>query len=140
MFELSLGLLALVFIALAWILIALPRAEHTKRPVLLLLVAVPVLSFALYAWQGSIELGGKPPMMPAPADDLVSQLEIKLQKDPDNLEGWLILSRSYQALNQPDKAQQARGQVLRIARDLLGKLTADDPDRSKLEVIIAEYE
>jgi cytochrome c-type biogenesis protein CcmH len=39
-----------------------------------------------------------------PMEELVKKLAAKLEQQPDNLEGWLMLGRSYMAMNQPDKA------------------------------------
>lgn len=39
-----------------------------------------------------------------PMEELVKKLAAKLEKQPDNVEGWLMLGRSYMAMNQPGKA------------------------------------
>ncbi len=39
-----------------------------------------------------------------PMEELVKKLAAKMEKQPDNLEGWLMLGRSYMAMNQPGQA------------------------------------
>jgi cytochrome c-type biogenesis protein CcmH len=42
-----------------------------------------------------------------PMEELVKKLAAKLEQQPDNVEGWLMLGRSYMAMNQPGKAIDA---------------------------------
>jgi cytochrome c-type biogenesis protein CcmH len=39
-----------------------------------------------------------------PMEELVKKLAAKMEKQPDNMEGWLMLGRSYMAMNQPGQA------------------------------------
>ncbi len=41
------------------------------------------------------------------AQGMVSQLEARLAREPDNVAGWIMLMRSRQVLNQPDRAAAA---------------------------------
>jgi cytochrome c-type biogenesis protein CcmH len=58
-------------------------------------------------------------------DDMLVQLTQRLEREPDNLEGWVLLGRSYSALSRFPEASAA----LRRAVDLKG----DDPD------LLADY-
>jgi cytochrome c-type biogenesis protein CcmH len=58
-------------------------------------------------------------------DDMLVQLAQRLEREPDNLEGWVLLGRSYSALGRFPEASAA----LRRAVDLKG----DDPD------LLADY-
>jgi cytochrome c-type biogenesis protein CcmH len=40
-------------------------------------------------------------------EELVEKLAAKLEKQPDNVEGWLMLGRSYMAMKQPGRAMAA---------------------------------
>ncbi len=53
---------------------------------------------------------------PTEADfnQMISGLEAKLQQDPDDVEGWLMLAKTYQVLKQLDNARDAYSQVLRL--------------------------
>ncbi|GMR20187.1 MAG: c-type cytochrome biogenesis protein CcmI [Gammaproteobacteria bacterium] len=92
-----------------------------------LLVAIPALAFGLYLWLGNMEAidfdqttvavraGGTQYSM----NEIIENLEKKLQQSPDSGKGWVLLGKSYVSIKQYDKA------VLAFARahDLLG----DDP-------------
>ncbi len=43
----------------------------------------------------------------ASTEDMTAALEDRLQKNPDDLQGWLLLARSYSALKEPVKANHA---------------------------------
>ncbi len=47
----------------------------------------------------------------APVDQLVTRLEQKLEEDPGNVKGWLMLGRSYLYLNRPADAVRAYAQA-----------------------------
>jgi len=53
---------------------------------------------------------GLPPM-----DVLVKKLAAKMERQPDNLEGWIMLGRSYMALKQPQKAIEAYQHAMKLA-------------------------
>jgi cytochrome c-type biogenesis protein CcmH len=85
-----------------------------KSPIKLLLsiaVFVPLLAAGLY-----VTLGHPDAMVTSLAPDharagdyenMVSTLQAKLQKDPSNLKGWVMLGRSYKVLSRPQDAQDA---------------------------------
>ncbi|MBN1378674.1 MAG: c-type cytochrome biogenesis protein CcmI [Gammaproteobacteria bacterium] len=50
-------------------------------------------------------------------DEMVSSLEQKLIENPDNLQGWLLLGRSYAALAQAEKSSQAFFRAMQLAPD-----------------------
>lgn len=53
---------------------------------------------------------------PTEADfnQMISGLEAKLQQDPENVEGWLMLAKTYQVLKRLNEASEAYIQVLRL--------------------------
>jgi len=52
-----------------------------------------------------------------PMEELVKKLAAKLEKQPDNVEGWLMLGRSYMAMNQPGNAIDAYERGMQISPD-----------------------
>ncbi len=101
-------------------------ASNQTAPITALLLALilPAFAFGLYVVIGDnaiiprleMAAAGKPGL-PAghPAeggqalalDELVERLALKMEENPDNLEGWVMLGRTYVAINQPDKAVAA---------------------------------
>ncbi len=100
----------------------------------LLAIALPASAIALYldignraiiprleavaAGQPATPAGGHPARdgggMP-PLDLLVQRLAEKMEQNPDNLEGWLMLGRTYLAVSQPEKALKALEQAYGLA-------------------------
>jgi cytochrome c-type biogenesis protein CcmH len=48
---------------------------------------------------------------------MVGNLAARLEKEPDDVEGWARLGRSYMVLNQPDKAREAYARALKLKPD-----------------------
>ncbi|MGB5734204.1 MAG: c-type cytochrome biogenesis protein CcmI [Thiohalocapsa sp.] len=120
---------------------ALPSARLTA---LALLVAVPAATLALYQLVGNQALipqlnagaagqfasstghSGAPDGMP-PLDELVAQLEQRMQQTPEDVEGWIMLGRTYFALGDPAKAEGA-----------LAEAYAKSPDDAEVLLAYAE--
>jgi cytochrome c-type biogenesis protein CcmH len=92
-------------------------------------VGVPLLAVALYqrlgepgALDASVVAGPPPAASPAEdgvapqVEDMVARLAERLHSEPGNSEGWLLLGRSYMALERYGEAADAYG----TAHDLLG--------------------
>lgn len=103
--------------------------------------ALPLIAGSLYLWLGSPGLESEPFAARAPeggADDrqvavddiesMVARLAERLRSEPDDLEGWMMLARSYRVLERYDEAIGA----LRHA----ARLTGDDPG---VVALIGEY-
>ena len=105
-----------------------PRSAGSRVTALLLAIAVPSSAVALYLYLGSSAIipgleavASVQPTATTPAahpttpgegqmpsmDVLVQRLADKMEQNPDDLNGWLMLGRSYFAVNQPEKALQA---------------------------------
>jgi cytochrome c-type biogenesis protein CcmH len=102
----------------------LEAAEETKAQssnrgrsaVLATLAIVPVLALTLYLALGRIDLiGARAPNNMADVQDSIRQLADRLAKQPNDLEGWVLLARSLQATDQPDKAVTAYEFALKLA-------------------------
>jgi cytochrome c-type biogenesis protein CcmH len=101
---------------------ASPRGA--PRTALALLVLLPLLSLPLY-----FVLGNPAALSPEPTEQMAQSghgngapsmgdlakmaaiLAAKLEKNPDNPEGWVMLARSYKALGRFDDAEKAYGRV-----------------------------
>ncbi|HET6631145.1 MAG TPA: tetratricopeptide repeat protein [Rhodanobacteraceae bacterium] len=111
--------------ALACLLLPLLRRGQPRPPLplaLVLCVALPLGALGLYAWIGT-PAALNPAASRAPEMDLataVSKLRARLKTTPDDAEGWLLLGRAYQAMQQDTKAVAALHQAL--------QLNPDDPD------------
>lgn len=90
------------------------------------MVAVPALSLAIYALIGSpgapdmplAERADEPaPAMTADVNDAIQQLADRLKEDPDNLEGWLLLARSFAFTQRYQEAAGAFASAAALAPD-----------------------
>jgi cytochrome c-type biogenesis protein CcmH len=88
---------------------------------------IPALAVFLYLQLGAaplLERSTRPPVAQKPAQepahslqDMVQKLAARLEEDPDNAEGWVMLGRSYAALDRYQEAENAYAQARRIAGD-----------------------
>lgn len=88
----------------------LAAATSSRRGLIALMVAVPVIAGAVYAWLGSpaaIEATAQGQMTREDIDRMVADLAAKLEKEPDNLQGWAMLARSYKVLKRVEEATRA---------------------------------
>lgn len=102
LFAAALTLLALLFLLL-------PLIRHRRRPGaagIATLLLVPLLAGLLYLQLGHFGTAPAPRAGPD-IEAMVAQLERRLTETPDNLEGWVMLGRSYVVLGQYGAAVQA---------------------------------
>jgi cytochrome c-type biogenesis protein CcmH len=93
MLAFLLGATALIALALAFVLPTLWSAA--RRSALALLVAVPVGAAALYAGFGTPDaLDPSNRAVPESIEQAVVQLERRLEREPESLEGWVLLGRT----------------------------------------------
>lgn len=105
---------------------AQPATANTRsgRWVMSVALVIPLMAMGIYQVLGSPEIipqlaaastdgtgNSASPHGQAPAtenlppmEELVKKLAAKMEKQPDNMEGWLMLGRSYMAMNQPGQA------------------------------------
>jgi cytochrome c-type biogenesis protein CcmH len=53
-------------------------------------------------------------------NSMVERLAARLEQQPDDVDGWTRLARSYIVLNQPDKARDAYARAARLRPDDIG--------------------
>jgi cytochrome c-type biogenesis protein CcmH len=119
---------AMVAAALLWLLLPLVRSKDSagegdrRRERWLSAAAVaalvPVIALTLYAalskwdWQAVAKETARATEM----DQALQTLEAKLAENPNNLEGWLMLGRSYVALDRPARAVDAYQQAYNVSK------------------------
>jgi cytochrome c-type biogenesis protein CcmH len=94
---------------------AVPFSSSSYRTALAVLLAVPVVSGLLYAWLGSPDafspLATRPQdthdMSGEQVDEMIAKLRQRLDKEPDNAEGWVILARTYYTMRKFPEASAA---------------------------------
>ena len=114
---LAISLAVTVSLILVWPLLKLQAAFRNYG--LALVVAIPFAAMFLYQQVGTptgIRVSGTPaPVKHAgqasssddSMEDLLSRLEQRLMETPDDLQGWLMLGRSYKTMQKHGKAEQA---------------------------------
>lgn len=99
-------------------LVAAWREGHGLRAALTaaLAVAVPMVAFVIYMNLGSPLL--RPAQVAQAVDQdmvgLVQQLAVRMQADPNNIEGWALLARSYRQIDRFPEALEAYRHVLTL--------------------------
>lgn len=103
-----------------------PRAAAGGKTPLALALALPIGAAILYFALGNpAALNPPPPEQKFTADDIermVAGLAERLEKEPENLQGWAMLARSYKAMGRiPDavKAYEHAGKLVEESPDLL---------------------
>ena len=114
-----------------------PAAKAEKPAIwtaVVLAVALPLGSMGLYMWVGQPEalnpLALKTPDQVDPKDlvKMAQTLAEKLQAKPDNLQGWVMLGRTYRTLENFDAALNAYDSALKLSAD-------DDLKLERIEII-----
>jgi len=113
-------------------------AAKTEKPAIwtavVLAVALPLGSMGMYMWVGQPEalnpLALKTPDQVDPKDltKMAQTLAEKLQDKPDNLQGWVMLGRTYRTLENFDAALRAYDSALKLSDD-------EDLKLERIEVI-----
>ncbi|MCH9694800.1 MAG: tetratricopeptide repeat protein [Gammaproteobacteria bacterium] len=101
------GMAALLLAALIFIVWPLYRSSGGLTPLLAgAIVVVVSISAAMYHHTGEPGVPSGAGTVPN-ADEMVGSLEQRLQSQPDNIDGWLMLGRSYQAMQRFDESVAA---------------------------------
>jgi cytochrome c-type biogenesis protein CcmH len=99
----------------------------SRKMAIAILVLLPILGLLGYGILGNpkaldpTQTAAPQQMTPEKIDEMVASLAAKMQANPDNMQGWLMLARSYKSLGRYDEAVQAYAK----AEQTIG----DDPDQ-----------
>jgi cytochrome c-type biogenesis protein CcmH len=107
---------------------AKPIMKQRSVLALIVLVAVPAASLALYQYQGSPDLPGQPFAERSPSKapnrakivELLQRVEQRLKSNPNDKRGWRLLGQGYMSLGETGKAAETFKQA--------AKIFPDDPD------------
>jgi cytochrome c-type biogenesis protein CcmH len=119
------------------------KREHSGRwAALLIIPALPLCAVLLYQLLGSEELIDRlqqarstqsqpaqaQAQSPGSIEDMVARLAARMQQQPDDLKGWVMLGRSYVVLKRYPEAEAAYANVLRLGGGNSADLLADYAD------------
>jgi cytochrome c-type biogenesis protein CcmH len=120
---------------------ALHAPRSGRWATLLIIPLLPLCAVLLYQQIGSVELidrlqqertmQSQAPQQPtqqqspseASIDEMVAKLAARLQEQPDDLKGWVMLARTYSILKRYSEAEAAYENVLRLGGENAGVLT-----------------
>jgi cytochrome c-type biogenesis protein CcmH len=114
-----------------------PVGTKPKRilfPALLIGISVPVCTVLLYLWIGSpiatdpLAQSQQPALTEQDIQNMVEQLATRLEKDPNNPEGWQMLARSYAAMQRFPEATKAYKKALEL-----------NPNNAQLTIDYADF-
>ncbi|GAB3040595.1 hypothetical protein GCM10027285_27160 [Oleiagrimonas citrea] len=120
-------LVATLMVLLALALVVVPMLRRGRRSgqprhalvlSLLVLFALPLAALGLYLHVGTPAALNKSALQPQMTlDQAVAKLRAELKQHPDNLQGWLMLGRTYAGTERPALARDAYGKALKLAPD-----------------------
>ena len=104
---------------------------------LLIIPAIPLCAVLLYQLMGSAELidqiqqarisqtqpAQQPSQPPGSIEDMVAKLAERLQQQPDDLKGWVMLARSYAIMKRYSESEAAYATALRLGGENADLLT-----------------
>lgn len=105
---------------------AAPVLDRPKLLMAGLALAIPLLAFSLYYVVGTpialdpqlaAQANGEEQITPERLASMAEQLSQRLEKEPENAEGWVMLGRIQRALAQYDQADAALLKALSLARN-----------------------
>jgi cytochrome c-type biogenesis protein CcmH len=103
---------------------AAPQAARSRGAAILVGITVPVTAIALYLVIGSPDAlspesgaagaQANHQVTPEQIQEMVAKLAARLESTPDDAEGWMMLARSYGAMQRFDEAVKAYQQLTRL--------------------------
>ena len=114
------------------------KPERSGRWITLLIIpAIPLCAVLLYQLMGSAELidriqqarisqtqpAQQPSQSPGSIEDMVAKLAERLQQQPDDLKGWVMLARSYAIMKRYSESGAAYATALRLGGENADLLT-----------------
>lgn len=121
---LILGVVALLYFSFRGSVQNKEEKTLSRKTLICLAILIPSIAFILYRVTGAphaievAERGDEKPVMMGhqltELEQLVDKLARRLEKEPEDLEGWALLARSYNALGYSDKAQAASARATQL--------------------------
>lgn len=112
-------LMAVLLIAIAAGLTVYPLLKSQRKLALVLIVALPLLTFSLYRFVGTPEALDPTFIAKNQAEpnitDAIAGLEQELKNNPDNADGWVLLARTRMAMGEFEAANQAFAKAIALA-------------------------
>ena len=101
---------------------AKPVSKQRHLTALIVLIAVPTLSIAIYQYQGRPDLPGEPFASRAPSNGpdrakivaLLGRVEQRLKEHPNDKRGWQLLGQGYLSLGDTTKAAETFKKAVKI--------------------------
>jgi cytochrome c-type biogenesis protein CcmH len=109
------------------------KAKRVLFPALIIGISVPICTVLLYLWIGNpvatdpLAQSQQPALSQQDIENMVEQLASRLEKDPNNPEGWQMLARSYAAMQRFPEAAKAYKKALELSPNN-AQLTIDYAD------------
>jgi cytochrome c-type biogenesis protein CcmH len=110
---------------------AVPTLRAPKRTMLAVGLLVPLAAIALYAVLGNVDAltggGAEQKVTQADVERMVATLAAKLEQNPTDYKGWVMLARSYKVMGRTAEAEKAFDRALPMV-DADPQLLADYAD------------
>lgn len=107
-------------------------AQPARRTSLALALLLPSVAALLYLWLGHPAAIDPPAaqqrMTAARIDDLVEKLAARMEKNPDDLKGWIMLARACKALHRYAESERAFEHAMKLGGNENADLLADYAD------------
>jgi cytochrome c-type biogenesis protein CcmH len=95
----------------------------SRKLAVAILVLMPVLAVLGYGMLGNpnaldpTRTAAPQQMTPEQINDMVAKLAARMEADPDNMQGWLMLARSYKTMGRYAEAVEAYGKAEKVIND-----------------------
>ena len=95
----------------------------SRKTAIAILVLLPIVAVVAYGMLGKPQAldprqtAAQPKMTPEQIDAMVAKLAERMQANPDDMQGWLMLARSYKTLNRYEEAAAAYGKAEKVIND-----------------------
>ena len=107
-------------------------ASHapSRKTAIAILLLLPVLGLLGYGLLGKpqaldpTQTAARPKMSPEQINAMVAKLAERMQANPDDMQGWLMLARSYKTLGRYEEAAAAYGKAEKVINDDAGLLAS----------------
>lgn len=102
------------------------RSEPTRKTAIALVLILPLAALLLYALLGKPEAldpsrtqpaAAQPQMTQEQIDEMVARLAQRMESNPDDMQGWLMLARSYKSLGRYDDAVKAFAKAEKVINE-----------------------